>query len=100
MGVVRDAVLTENDDVIALDQVLGIGSRDCGPGLTAVEGDVMITAGAWLRRPAGLKRSRDHVVRVGGIDRDRYFSGIDRVRRTDAYHLLRLGRGGEKQRQV
>src|SRR6185295_719992 len=64
MNVVGDAVVAERHHIVALNQITRIGRRNCLPRLAAIEGDVVITSGAWFRWKSGLKGYGDHVVRI------------------------------------
>src|SRR5262249_40831725 len=88
VNVIRDAIVAEGNHVVALRQILWIGRRHGLPCFAAVDGDVVITAGAWFWRSSGLKRSSNDVVRILRIDRDRDFSRVDWIRVGDTHDLL------------
>src|SRR5690242_20182569 len=88
MSVIRGAVVTEHNHIVALNKILWIGCRHGLPRFAAVEGHVVITPSAWFRWMSSLKRGRDHVVRILWIDRDRHFSGTDRCWLSNANDLL------------
>jgi PleD family two-component response regulator len=90
ISVISHAVAAEHNDVITLDQVSGVRRRDCGPGRTAVERNVIVTPGACFRRPPDLQRRCDHVIGVGRIDCNTHFGGINGACVVDAHDLLRL----------
>src|SRR6185369_13773079 len=83
MNVIGNAVGTERNHIVTLNQILWIRCRNCLPRLAAIEGDVVITSGAWLRWKSRLERRGDYVVRVLWIDRNRDFTRINRRRLSD-----------------
>ena len=96
VNVIGNAIVTEDDNVVALHKVGWIRCGHSLPRLATVKRDVVITSGAWFGWTSCLKRSRDHVVRVLWIDGNRDFGRVGSVWFSDAHDLLCASDGCQK----